>query len=92
MSNNGNEKELNIEEEVKGVGTYVFKKPTKIDGEEVKEIAYDLNLLNGKSIRNARSELGKRGYAVVLKEFDEVYNAALFAEASGLTFDNVECF
>ena len=89
------EKEINATEvvaEVSGVGTYKFIKPTKIDGEEVKEINYDLNVVDGGSIRRVKGGLMKRGYTVAIKELDEVYHAAIFAEATGLTIDNVESF
>ena len=75
-----------------GVGTYVFKKPTKIDGEEVKEINYDFNSLNGTAIRDIRTELGKRAYAASVPEIDQVFQAGMFAHASGLTLENVEAF
>lgn len=79
-------------EEVKeiGVGTYVFKKPVKIDGEEVKEISYDLTSLNGSAIRRTKGNLQRKGYTVAVKELDEVFHTALFAEAVGWTIDNVE--
>ena len=75
-----------------GVGTYVFKKPTTIEGEVVKEINYDFTEINGKAIRQAKSDLQKRSYTVAVKELDECFHAALFAQASGLTIDNVESF
>lgn len=81
-----------VEVEESSVGTYVFKKPTKIDGVEVTEISYNLDEINGVAIRRAKGELQRRGYTVALKELDEVFHAALFAQASGLTLDNVESF
>lgn len=75
-----------------GVGTYVFKKPTTIDGEEVKEINYDFNVINGAAIRDIRTELGKRAYAASVPEIDQVFQAGMFAVACGLTLDNVEAF
>ena len=88
------EKEKNEEVTVEntGVGTYVFKKPTKIDGEEVSEINYDFNAINGAAIRDIRTELGKRAYIVSVPEVDQVFQAGMFAYASGLTLDNVEAF
>lgn len=80
------------EVETSGVGVYKFKNPTVIEGTPVKEITYDLTKINGKAIRSARSALGKRSYAVAIKELDEVFHAALFAEASDLSFDSVEEF
>ena len=86
-------KEINeTNETIAGVGTYVFKNPTKIDGEEVTEIKYDFTAINGAAIRRARTELGKRSYIVSVPELDQVFHAALFAEAVGLTLDNVEAF
>ena len=79
-----------VVEKQSGVGTYVFKKPTKIEGEELKEISYDFSEINGKAIRQAKSELQKRSYTVAVKELDECFHAALFAIASGLSIDSVE--
>lgn len=73
-----------------GVGTYVFKKPAKIDGEEVEEISYDLTSINGSAIRRVKGNLQRKGYTVAVKELDEVFHTALFAEAVGWTIDNVE--
>jgi hypothetical protein len=78
------------EEKQEGVGVYTLLKPTKIEGEEKTEIPYDLNSINGLAIRNAKTILGKKAYVVVTPQFDEVYNAALFAEASGLSFESIE--
>lgn len=88
-------KEIVATEEVaenSGVGVYKFKKPTKIDGVEVTEISYDLNLLNGKAVRHIKAELAKRGYVVAVKELDEVFHAAMFAYAADITVDSVEDF
>ena len=79
-------------EETAGVGTYTFKTPTKIDGEEVKTINYDFTALNGGNIRNAKAELQKRGYTVAVKSLDECFHAAMFAEAAGITYGDVERF
>lgn len=81
-----------VVEEIKeiGVGTYVFKKPTKVDGEEVKEVNYDLTSLNGSAIRRVKGNLQRKGYTVAVKELDEVFHTALFAECVGWTIDNVE--
>lgn len=79
-------------EKSSGVGTYVFKQPTTIDGEEVKEINYDFNAINGVAIRDIRTELGKRAYTVSVPEIDQVFHAGMFAHACGLTLDNVEAF
>ena len=89
---NENGAEVEQSAESAAVGTYVFKKPTKIDGEEEKEISYDLTLLNGGAIRRAKAELTRRGYHVAVKELDEVYHTALFAQVTGLTIDNVDAF
>ena len=73
-----------------GAGTYVLKKPTTIDGAEVKEVSYDLASLNGSAIRRVKGNLQRKGYTVAVKELDEVFHTALFAEAVGWTVDNVE--
>ena len=88
------EKKEEVVEEVakSGVGTYKFKQPTMIDGEVVTEINYDLTSLNGSAVRRAKGELSRRGYIVAANIIDEVFHAALFAEATGLTLDNVESF
>lgn len=80
------------EKENKAVGTYVFKRPTMIDGKEVTEVPYDFNLIDGSAIRRAKGALTRKGYVVAVKEYDEVFLAALFAEASGLTLETVEKF
>lgn len=90
MSEKTNKEEIIEKEEVSGVGVYKLKCPTKIEGEVVTEIPYDLNEINGKTIRNVRTILGKKAYAVALPQFDDVYNAALFAEATGISFDSIE--
>lgn len=92
MSKEINKEEIIEKTEQAGAGVYKFVNPTKIEGEMVSEIEYDLNTINGKSIRNARTVLGKKAYAVTIPQFDDVYNAALFAEASGLSFESVEAF
>lgn len=79
-------------EEIAGVGTYIFKTPTKIDGETVESINYDFTTLKGENVRNARTELGKRGYVVSSKMLDVCYHAAMFAEAAGITYADVERF
>lgn len=79
-------------EEVAGVGTYTFKSPAKIDGEDVKSINYDFTALDGGNIRHARSELGKTGYVVTVKELDACFHAAMFAEAAGISLADVERF
>ena len=78
--------------EESGVGEYKFVKPVKIDGEEKESIPYDFTMLNGSHIRHAKSELQKRGYTVAVKELDEVFHAAMFAEAAGISVADVERF
>lgn len=73
-----------------GVGVYKLRKPTKIDGNIVSELSYNLDSLTGSDIKRIRTALGKRGYIVTAKEIDSVLHAAIFAEASGLTMDNIE--
>lgn len=89
------EKNVNVAdtvEEISGVGTYTFKTPTKINGEMVESIDYDFTALDGSNIRHARSELGKVGYVVTVKELDECFHSAMFAEAAGISLADVERF
>lgn len=89
------EKNVNVAEAVEetaGVGTYTFKVPADINGEEVKTIDYDFTALDGSNIRHARSELGKVGYVVTVKELDSCFHAAMFAEAAGVSLADVERF
>lgn len=79
-------------EKIAGVGTYTFKQPAKIDGEAVDTIDYDFTAMNGSNIRHAKSELQKRGYTVAVKELDECFHAAMFAEAAGVSIEDVERF
>ena len=93
MSNEKEQIEVTAEIETaaeSGVGTYKLIKPTKIDGNIVTEINYNLANLNGKNIRHIRARLGRKGYMVSAKEIDSVLHAAMFADASGLTDDNIE--
>jgi hypothetical protein len=78
--------------EESGVGKYKFVKPAKIDGEEREDIPYDFTELNGSHIRHAKGELQRRGYTVAVKELDEVFHAAMFAEAAGISVADVERF
>lgn len=87
-----NTKAADTVEEIAGVGTYTFKKATKIDGETVDNINYDFTTLDGGNIRHARAELGKAGYVVTVKELDSCYHAAMFAEAAGISLADVERF
>lgn len=75
-----------------GVGEYKFVKPAKIDGEVKESIPYDLTMLNGSHIRHAKGELQRIGYHVAVKELDEVFHAAMFAEAAGISLADVERF
>jgi hypothetical protein len=78
--------------EESGVGEYKFVKPAKIDGEVKESVPYDFTMLNGSHIRHAKGELQRRGYTVAVKELDEVFHAAMFAEAAGISIAEVEAF
>lgn len=67
----------------------VLKKPILIDGEEVKEINYDLDDLTGNDIEHAMNELAKKGIMVSLVETDQRYHAMLFAIAAGIDYTDV---
>ena len=67
-----------------------LKKPFMLDGQEVTEIEYDLESLTGKELNNASMELKKRGIIIVQPEIDLDYQSALFAEAAGMSFEDVQ--
>ncbi len=66
-----------------------LSKPVKINGEEVKEIPYDLEALTGADIQVAVKELARRGIIVGSTEVDPNYHAAIFAVAAGLSLDDI---
>jgi hypothetical protein len=69
--------------------TLKLKKPVNINGELTSEIEYDLEGLTGADIQHAVKELGKKGIVVSVTELDSNYHAAIFAEAAGLSLDDV---
>jgi hypothetical protein len=78
--------------EENGVGDYKFIEHANIDGKKVESIPYDFTELNGSHIRHAKGELQRLGYTVAVKELDEVFHAAMFAEAAGISVADVERF
>jgi len=66
-----------------------LKKPIMIDGNEKTELSYDLDGLTGSDIQHAVRELAKKGIVVGASELDLNYHAALFAQASGISFDDM---
>lgn len=70
----------------------VLKRPVMIDGEEVTEIKYDTDKLNGGSIEKAIGELAKRKIGVAVPELDLTLHAQLFAYASNLDYTDIQRF
>lgn len=67
-------------------------KPVMIDDEEKKEIPYDLDSLTASSVINAVKKLGKSGHVVTVQETDLMLHAALFADAAGIDYIDVQRF
>jgi hypothetical protein len=84
---------MSKEKEIKGineaVGTLKLGKSIKIDDKEVTEINYDLDNLMVNSIEIAIKELALAGHVVTFQESDSMLHAALFAQAAGLTLNDL---
>ncbi|MGF7431095.1 hypothetical protein PQV03_10060 [Thermoanaerobacterium thermosaccharolyticum] len=61
--------------------TLKLSKPIMINGEEVKEIKYDLDSLTAQDLQNASRKYQKNGGVIQVQELDSVYHLYLFAEA-----------
>lgn len=69
----------------------VLKKPIMIDGNEVKEIAYDFESLTGKDVVNAFARSRKNGYVITGPyEMDPILGAYMFAEAAQVDYADIE--
>ncbi len=69
----------------------IFKlsKPVTINGAEKSEIEYDLESLTGADVQQALKELANKSYMPGSTEVDPLYHAAIFAQAAGLSLDDV---
>ena len=67
-----------------------LKKAAMIDGEPKTEISYDLESLTGNDVDMALQECKHRGIQVGAIEIDPSYHMALFAQASGLAYEDVK--
>jgi len=67
----------------------ILKKPVNINGELTEEIEYDLENLTGQDIQQIVRDLNKRSIVIGAVELDVNYHAALFAQAAGLSFDDI---
>ncbi|WP_326514784.1 phage tail assembly protein [Clostridium intestinale] len=65
-------------------------KPVEINGEVVNEITYDLEELSGGAVENAMKALQKKGYVPTVQELDPIMQAHIFAEASGLDYEDIK--
>jgi hypothetical protein len=68
---------------------YKLKKKAFINGQEVNEIEYDLENLTKSDIDNALMECIKSNHAVVVQETDNMFHAAIFAQAAGLSLNDL---
>ncbi len=67
-----------------------LKKAAMIDGEPRTEISYDLESLTGNDMDTALQECKRRGIQVGAIEIDPSYHMALFAQASGLAYEDIK--
>ena len=65
-------------------------KPVMMNGETVIEIEYDLDALTGEDIDAAVRDLKKTGVLVGSVETDPNYHMALFAQAAGVSYEDVK--
>lgn len=70
----------------------ILSKPTVVNGETVTEIEYDLESLTGADIDAAIRSLKAVGVQVGTLELDPEYHAALFAQAAGLSLEDMKAF
>ena len=67
----------------------IFNKPLLVDGEEVKEIEFDINKVKGKNVFDILKSLIKSSYAVMSYDTDPVFLLNLVAEASGMAYEDL---
>ncbi|KNF08556.1 hypothetical protein CLPU_6c00420 [Gottschalkia purinilytica] len=67
-----------------------LSKAININGEKTNSIQYDLDNLTGESIENAVKEMAKIGYVSTVQEVDSILHAHIFAEASGLDYQDMK--
>lgn len=70
--------------------TMKLKKPVMIDGEEKKEIVFDLDNLTGQQLEAAVRDVGRAGIQVGAIELDPCYHMAVFAQAAGISYEDVK--
>ena len=67
-----------------------LKKAAMIDGEPRAEISYHLESLTGNDMDTALQGCKRRGIQVGAIEIDPSYHMALFAQASGLAYEDIK--
>lgn len=77
-------------DDLKEYDVLALEKSIKIDGVEVKEIKYNLDLITGKTIRTAIQKLGRLEMPILNIEYSPVLHAFLFAEAAKLDYHIIE--
>lgn len=70
--------------------TMKLKKPVMIDGEEKKEIVFDLDNLTGQQLEAADRDVGRAGIQVGAIELNPCYHMAVFAQAAGISYEDVK--
>lgn len=72
--------------------TLKLSKSIKIDGVEKIEIEYDFDNLTGNSIEMAIKKVTARKHVITVQETDAILHAVIFAEAAGITYEDVSRF
>jgi len=72
------------------VGSIKLPANFKIDGTIVKVLNYNLDDLQGDAVENATRALTATGYVVQVADLDTQLHASLFAEAAGVTFEDIK--
>lgn len=67
-----------------------LSKPILINGNEVKELPYDLENMNARDKLNAGKEYKKNGGAIAVEELDSDYHLFLFAKAVSKADANID--
>lgn len=64
----------------------LLSKEVQINGENIKEIEYNLEDLTGEAIENAIKTMQKTGYVPTVQELDSIMHAYIFADAANLDY------
>ncbi|GMQ64340.1 phage tail assembly protein [Vallitalea maricola] len=71
---------------------FVLKKPIKFEDIDYKELKVDFDKLTGQDIIAAEKEAQSLNNALMMMETSKIYQAIIFAKASGISVDAVMKF